>query len=83
MEVEEHVYPVLKKINSQSPLVDEMVCHQYNELYMENYCFKVTPADQGVMINNEIGCIQNIIIILLFAQGHAHNFSYMIYFSVD
>lgn len=61
MDVEEHIYPVLKKIHAQGPLVDEMVCQQYKELYLEKYCFKVTPADQGVMINNEIGCIQNII----------------------
>lgn len=61
MDVEEHIYPVLNKIPSQGPLVDDMVCQQYKELYLEKYCFKVTPADQGVMINNETGCIQNII----------------------
>lgn len=27
----------------------------------KNAVLKVTPADQGLMINNEIGCIQNII----------------------
>lgn len=61
MDVKEHIYPVLKKIHSEGPLVDEMVCNQYKELYLEKYCFKVTPADQGVMIHNEIGCIQSII----------------------
>lgn len=54
-------YPLLKKSHSEGPLIDERACRQYKELYLEKYCFKVTCADHGVMINNEIGCIKNII----------------------
>lgn len=58
---EEHAYPLLKKSHSEGPLLDEIVCPQYKELHLEKYCFKVTSGDHGVLVDNEIGCIQNII----------------------
>lgn len=56
-------YPILKRSHTNGPLIniDVSVCQQYKEIYLENYCFKITEADHGVMIGMEIGCIRNIV----------------------
>ena len=55
------VYPILKRNRIDGPLINLLVCQQYKEIYLENYCFKITEADHGVMIGMEVGCIRNIV----------------------
>lgn len=61
--IDKLTYPILKKSHTEGPLimVDESVSQQYKEIYLEKYCFKVSEADHGIMIKDEIGCVRNIV----------------------
>lgn len=54
-------FPVLKQQHALGPLLNESPNQQYKELILENFCIRTNVSDQGVMVNNHIGRVQNIV----------------------
>lgn len=54
-------YPYTVSQHSDGPILQDVTCSQYKALYLEKFCIRLNSADQGIMVNNHIGKVVNIL----------------------
>lgn len=54
-------YPVAKLEHSKGPLLNDFPCVQFKALQLKDFCVRFDPANRGIMINNKIGKVVNIV----------------------
>lgn len=54
-------YPIIRQMHKDGPILDNKICTQFKALYFQTFCIRLTPADQGIMVNGKVGRVVNII----------------------
>lgn len=47
--------------HSDGPLHNNVSCCQFRALYLETFCVQLNSANQGIMVNNKVGKVVNIV----------------------
>lgn len=54
-------YPYTMLQHSDGPLHNNVSCRQFRALYLETFCVRLNSANQGIMVNNKVGKVVNIV----------------------
>lgn len=54
-------YPYTVSEHSDGPTLKDIACSQFRALYLEKFCIRLNSADQGIMVNNHVGKVMNIL----------------------
>ena len=54
-------YPYTMLEHSDGPVLRDGACCQFRALYLEKFCIRLNSCDRGIMVNNHIGRVMNIL----------------------
>lgn len=60
-ELKDQNYPITKLEHSDGPLINDSSCKQFRALYLKDYCLRLDCANRGIMVNNQVGKVVNIV----------------------
>lgn len=47
--------------HKDGPVHKDGSCRQFRALYLDNFCVRLNSADRGIMVNNHVGKVMNIV----------------------